>query len=522
MKRFVSLILSTLLVLGVLPLGVVADGTEYEQIFLTLEGEYPSESELFEGFVEQSFIPESAVSVWGVSAREKLSDAAKYYYDWLKSCIQKVSAGTTTSTTFTATTSTFSSWTGITNTFQKTDSEAFAKFMAQFEYARVMDALLNDCPYDLYWFDKTTSVRMGGMTSAAGTTRSVVQLDVVFPVCESYRAANYNSEAPAVSAVSATVKSAAANAKSIVEENASLSDYNKLVAYRDTICAWVDYNYDALEDGVLYGNPWQLIHVFDGDSTTKVVCEGYSKAFKYLCDMTDFDSDLVMCASVTGLTNGGGHMWNIVSMPDGKNYLVDVTNSDSGTIGQDGKLFLKGMSGSIADGYTKQLSSKITYVYESDMLELWGTDEESMLYLSSTDYTPPQLHLGVNASSYTYDASPVTVGESGADITYSVKQGESLSGANISYEWYKDNNGAVGASIAGAPTDVGTYWVKVVASAYGESFSATAKFSITPAILSVTSANCANKTYDGTKNATVVWVGKNGVFVIIDVEAKGK
>lgn len=30
----------------------------------------------------------------------------------------------------------------------------------------------------------------------------------------------------------------------------------------------------------------ELIWVFDGDSSTNVVCEGYAKAFQYLCDLS--------------------------------------------------------------------------------------------------------------------------------------------------------------------------------------------------------------------------------------------
>ena len=60
------------------------------------------------------------------------------------------------------------------------------------------------------------------------------------------------------------------------------------------------------------------------------VCEGYSKAFQYLCDLSSF-KDKVECHSVSGVTSGP-HMWNVVAMEDGYNYLVDVTNCDEGTV----------------------------------------------------------------------------------------------------------------------------------------------------------------------------------------------
>ena len=119
----------------------------------------------------------------------------------------------------------------------------------------------------------------------------------------------------------------------------------KLAAYKNKICELVSYN-DAAADSMSTANginPWQMIYVFDGSSSTKVVCEGYSKAFQYLCDLSSFSGDVechTMGGTMSGGTGAGGHMWNVVTMDDGKNYLVDVTNCNTGTIGSPDKLFL--------------------------------------------------------------------------------------------------------------------------------------------------------------------------------------
>ena len=47
---------------------------------------------------------------------------------------------------------------------------------------------------------------------------------------------------------------------------------------------------------------------------------------------------------MSGGTGAGDHMWNIVTMDDGCNYLVDVTNCDTGSIGAPGKLFPRKIS----------------------------------------------------------------------------------------------------------------------------------------------------------------------------------
>ena len=81
------------------------------------------------------------------------------------------------------------------------------------------------------------------------------------------------------------------NAKAIVQNAKSKSDYNKLVYYKDQICSLVTYDNNAAQNGDgSDGGPWAMIYVFDNNANTNVVCEGYMEAFQYLCDQTAFDS----------------------------------------------------------------------------------------------------------------------------------------------------------------------------------------------------------------------------------------
>ena len=106
-----------------------------------------------------------------------------------------------------------------------------------------------------------------------------------------------------------------------------------------------------------------------------------------MCELTDFESDKIQCYIVTGKTNGD-HMWNIVTMDDGKNYLVDVTNCDEGSSGSSDKLFLKSAT-EITKGKAYKCNN-ITYTYDNDQVGLYspGGDE---LVLSNTDYVPRTL-----------------------------------------------------------------------------------------------------------------------------------
>ena len=55
----------------------------------------------------------------------------------------------------------------------------------------------------------------------------------------------------------------------------------------------------------------------------KALCEGYSKAFKLLCNEVGIECDLIV-----GYSEGEGHMWNSVNI-DNKHSFVDVTWNDN-------------------------------------------------------------------------------------------------------------------------------------------------------------------------------------------------
>ena len=267
-----------------------------------------------------------------------------------------------------------------------------------YDPAWVVDYLAADCPYELYWFDKTQCIYPTGLSwdiVESGDTYTVELTSYFyfkFKVAEEY-AASDDSGFKTDTAKTSAASSAVAAAQQIVLDNASNSDYEKLKAYKDAICNLTAYN-DEADDSTSnsYGNPWQLIWVFDGDASTNVVCEGYAKAFQYLCDLTAFTNN-IKCYTVTGRIAGGtggniggGHMWNIVTMEDGKNYLVDVTNCDTGMVGADDQLFLAGLTKDDSSGaYTFKSDSgdEVIYAYYDDTVSMYG---EAILTLSSADY----------------------------------------------------------------------------------------------------------------------------------------
>lgn len=308
-------------------------------------------------------------------------------------------------------------------------------FGADVNHDALLSKLLANMPYELYWFDKTNGMAISYGIEADENTVTIPYIAVGFCVADAYRdttkyAVNEkgetildeaNNPVPDYTAVdtakTGVAKTAAVTAAQVVAENQGKGAYSKLVAYREYITKAVDYNFAAADEnnGYAYGDPWQLIYVFDGDPKTNVVCEGYSKAFKYLCDLTWTGSDPeVACYLPTGTMDGGDHMWNIVSI-GGVNYLTDITNCDSYAdgefaIGYPDQLFLCGANGGVNVGYEAATTSgAVTYVYDQKTKDIYNQE----LVLSATKYSPLAFDLNQLTALARY-AAGITTDESAA------------------------------------------------------------------------------------------------------------
>ena len=164
-------------------------------------------------------------------------------------------------------------------------------------------------------------------------------------------------------------KTAKANAVALAEQiqAANTSEVEKLRTMKNEICARNVYNDAAAKYGSAWSatnpsDPWQIVYVFDDDPATNVVCEGYAKAFEYLCNLT-LPAYGAACYCVSGQMYGseseratekdgtliGNHMWNLVQIA-GQSYLVDVTNCDGQGIGGKGGSGMIGADGTWING----------------------------------------------------------------------------------------------------------------------------------------------------------------------------
>lgn len=257
----------------------------------------------------------------------------------------------------------------------------------------LLEAILAEYPYELFWFDFTEET--GGLFSVTDSIivddeQLFTSIDFYLPVVQAYMGEDdYSVDSEKIAATAKAVE----NAKAIVEENKDKSDYEKLKAYKDTICELVTYDHEAIENSKdFFGDPWQLVYVFDNDPATNVVCEGYSKAFHFLCDITDFEDKTVRCAQITGViyTDDAldAHMWNIVTI-GGKSYHVDVTNCDENTIGEGDYLFMKGADSTneVGCSFTIEIPgyepAELGYLYDDYCFEFY---DSNVLMVSTEDY----------------------------------------------------------------------------------------------------------------------------------------
>lgn len=456
--KLLSLLISLALLLTILPSTVRAESSQEEpqpvvgecEVFVTNhtvpEDDGYTEAELLEGyFFSVSGLYEDNSSPF-LAPRPALPGELSSVYNEVKPMVKLVADGTRASTIFEIPgtwTKPKSEW-GITGEVISADAltaEASDAIEAAFNLDALMQRMLSEMPYELYWFDKTEGIGMSYGVSLSGEILTVKNLKLSMYISQAYAKINEGGATydplTADTAKTSAAKRAAENATQVVAANTAKSDHEKLKAYLDYIKAAVSYNNEAANNNATpYGDPWQIIYVFDNDSSTNVVCEGYAKAFKHLCDLSSFSESDLFCSLVTGTmtvgTKAGPHMWNIVTV-GGRNYLVDVTNCDADTVGVPDKLFLCGAAENVpSEKYTATAGSQsIVYEYDAKTLSDYASSD---LKLEEVPYSPTSVSgLTVSGTIRSYGSasenitvtlvpiggSPLVKSVTGSNVTYS-------------------------------------------------------------------------------------------------------
>ena len=354
-----------------------------------------SNSEAANTYIMNALYPRKALSVPRSAASadlmNRLSADEKVLYNALLAKFKDVAAGKIASTAFSI--PTFApkfTKSSVRNSWDQVEENIDRMVI------NVFYALLADCSSELYWFDKTQDNAISWKYSfkSDGSCMSISNFRISYLVAKEYSANNTIGTTRLDTSKATAIQNAAAKAKSIIQQNRGKSDTEKLRAYKNEICRPTDYNHQAVQNdsGMPYGNPWQLVWVFDGNPETKVVCEGYSKAFQYLCELSSFSGSVSVMSMNGFLYSGdaylGRHMWNVVTMSDKKRYLVDVTNCDTGASGAAGSdaLFMAGYdSVQTSANSTKYIYGRLGYVFDQNISNLYTSADQD---LNGSDYNP--------------------------------------------------------------------------------------------------------------------------------------
>ena len=369
--------------------------------------ELPSDEELFRGYVNSVLNPEQSVSLLSAMGRNALSYGSNAYkayvalfnnvaYTYPQGPLVDIAEGRRAETVI---------------TIGEVNAEERALFDSAFtgeDLKLLLDALLTDLPFHLYWFNKTLGVRILTWTYTDGDGQKKYDVEFYFNVSHDYADQSavtlYNGSLELFCTTDLEKTGAAYNTSMYAYEVASnfniedhewSYDYQILQDYFDWLqdTENVSYNYEAADDDAYYStvdtDPWQLIYVFDQNPETNVVCEGYAKAFEYLCDQGYLMSDTV-CYTVSGdlYQNGenlGAHMWNLVSL-EGGTYLVDATNGVFLECADSVETVTRtDESGTARVLYQTVYTNDLGYEYDVETTELFGN---LRLRLSDEPYDP--------------------------------------------------------------------------------------------------------------------------------------
>ncbi len=288
-----------------------------------------------------------------------------------------------------------------------------------------ISALLSDRPA-LYWLGNFEMDIEGDLEEIIATSH----LDASTLIAYLYLPAGYASWADVASDYSAMMQ---------IVDNFTVrgeTRYEQVKYMHDWIASSVEY-----DTQFQYATSFYATSVFLDPHIT--VCEGYSEAFKMLCDREG-----IPCVQVVG-DAGGPHAWNYVKMEDGNWYAVDVTWDDPSTNGTFYEFFLVGADTTtryFAESETDRTTFEQSHVPDGSWYNYNGdTPVYTLTYptLNAQSYTPglllnPDAQVNVDRAANTL----YVYGDAALSDIFAAPVGYSLGFANDGSTVYVYENGS--------------------------------------------------------------------------------
>lgn len=197
---------------------------------------------------------------------------------------------------------------------------------------------------------------------------------------------------------------------SILKDVPDTIRYDRLRYFNDWLTRHNSYS-SAYGTGDFSPIVWSPMSALRGSTGPEgPVCEGYSRAFKILCDAVDIPCILAVGdARSSRYSAPESHMWNEVRMDDDKWYAVDVTWNDpvtgmsnepdnSGYENED--WFLLGKNDIVSNNFTFAQSHPNSIIYGQDQMDKWDYDGGTLIADNRFDITAA-FHPKSQGSSYT-------------------------------------------------------------------------------------------------------------------------
>ena len=295
---------------------VLDDNTEaqtevYEEKTITFEEiienvkKYESENVNLDAFLEKEYN-----GCYG----NQLDEESRYIYDSLVSNIETTKDGVSDIGDETIS--------GQKGKWINIKSSTYSEFINDLEFMPIYYGIMAfnyDYP-DVFWMNYNK------ISISAVTTKRLPNGDkdiwvkiIVRDGYENYFSDGYNSKED-VEADILKINQEVSNIKTAVK---NFDTYNKIKYINNYLVDKNEYNRFLGEiefDTRVYSCVSALIYGSSShENTLNPVCEGYSRAFKVICDALNIE---------TALSQGDFHMWNYVKMPDQNWYGIDVTWND--------------------------------------------------------------------------------------------------------------------------------------------------------------------------------------------------
>lgn len=173
---------------------------------------------------------------------------------------------------------------------------------------RLLLAILKDCPH-MFWFDE---IKLE-LETLTGATLPIERKTFKITVTLLMSGTDINPIDDDYAALRAVVNSL---------DFEAATRYELLKSFHDYLCESITYDATLESDDCVSNEVNDRVHgVLGALCDGAAACQGYAKAFKFLCDLYE-----IPCVTICS----ENHMWNGVLMDDGCWYYVDVFGDDIG------------------------------------------------------------------------------------------------------------------------------------------------------------------------------------------------